>query len=225
MKIVDLSVLLYDGLTSFPSHPKVVIMDHVTHDFSKPRYVAPCEGYASKIFMMSDHGGTHVDAPYHFFKDGLTIEQIPIDATMGNAHVVDVSFKDPSEPVTREMIEKVVEEKGLDIKEGDIVLFRCWPGEWNGPGFHDCKALAASVGEWVVEKKLKAIGLDLANADINDNMKRDVHLALLSRNILIIENVVNLDKLSKNSFYFMGTPLNMKGLSGSPIRAIAIEEW
>jgi len=225
MKVVDLSVLLYDGLTSFPSHPKVVMIDHVTHDFSKPRYVPPCEGYASKIFMMSDHGGTHMDAPFHFFKEGKTVDQISLEATMGNAHRIDVSFKDPSEPVTREMVEKVVEEKGLNIKEGDIVLFRCWSGEWNGEGFHDCKSLAPSVGQWVVEHKLKAIGLDLPNADINENMQRDVHLQLLGREILIIENVVNLDKLIKDSFYFMATPLNLKGLTGSPVRAIAIEEW
>jgi kynurenine formamidase len=225
MKIVDLSVLLYDGLVSFPTHPKVVTMDYVTHDFSKPRYTAPCEGYASKIFMMSDHSGTHMDAPYHFFKDGLTVEQIPIDATMGDAAVIDVSDKDPNEPVTREMIEMVVERDQLEIKENSIVLFRCWPGEWNGEGFHECQSLAPSVGVWVVEKKLKAIGVDLANADINSNMRRDVHLALLSRNIFIMENIVNLDKLSKKQFYFIGTPLNVKGLTGSPIRAIAVEEW
>ncbi|PLT35178.1 cyclase family protein [Bacillus sp. V5-8f] len=225
MNVVDLSVLLYDGLVSFPSHPKVVMMDHITHDFSKPRYTAPCEGYASKIFMMSDHSGTHMDAPYHFFKDGLTIEQIPIEATMGNAKVIDVSEKDPHELVTREMVEAAVEKDQLEINEKDIVLFRCWPGEWNGEGFHQCKSLAPSVADWVVDHKLKAIGLDLPNADINENMQRDVHLMLLGRNILIMENIVNLDKLSKKSFYFIGTPLNLKGLTGSPIRAIAIEKW
>ncbi|WP_284036527.1 cyclase family protein [Neobacillus sp. 114] len=225
MKTVDLSVVLYDGLVSFPSHPKVVFMDHITHDFSKPRYTAPCEGYASKIFMMSDHSGTHMDAPYHFFKDGLTIEQIPIDATMGDAVLIDCSDKNPAEPVTREMVEAVVERDQLEIKENSIVLFRCWDGEWNAEGFHECKSLAPSVGDWVVENKIKAIGLDLPNADINENMQRDVHLALLSRNILIMENIVNLEKLSKKHFYFIGTPLNLKGLTGSPIRAIAVEEW
>lgn len=225
MKVVDLTVQLYDGLTSFPSHPKVVMMDHITHDFSKPRYVPPCEGYASKIFIMSDHGGTHMDAPYHFFKDGLTIDQIPLEATMGSAVLVDVSHKEPKEPVTRRMVEETVRQKQLAIREGDIVLFRCWPGEWNGPGFHDCKSLDSSVGEWIVENKLKAIGLDLPNADVNDNMQRSVHLALLSRNILIIENLTNLDKLTNHRFYFIGTPLNLKGMTGSPIRAVAIEEW
>ncbi|MGX9132950.1 cyclase family protein [Rummeliibacillus sp. JY-2-4R] len=225
MKVVDLSVLLYDGLVSFPSHPKVVFMDHITHDFSKPRYQAPCEGYASKTIIMSDHSGTHLDAPYHFFKDGLTVEDIPIEATMGNAVRIDVSHKAVYEPVTREMIEKVVEDKNIIIKEHDIVLFRCWQGEWNAEGFHDCMSLDASVAEWVLDHHIKAIGLDLPNADINSNMQRTVHLELLSRNIMIMENIVNLEKLSQDRFYFIGTPLNLKGLTGSPIRAIAIEEW
>ncbi|BCJ86286.1 cyclase family protein [Effusibacillus dendaii] len=225
MKVVDLTVQLYDGLTSYPTHPKFVAMDHITHDFSKPRYIPPCEGYASKIFIMSDHGGTHMDAPYHFFKEGLTIDQIPLEASMGQAVLIDVSDKEPEQPVTRNMVEEAVRKNQLEVREGDIVLFRCWPGEWNGPGFHDCKSLDASVGDWIVEKKLKAIGLDLPNADINENMQRSVHLALLSRNILIIENLTNLQNLSKKRFYFIGTPLNLRGMTGSPIRAIAIEEW
>lgn len=225
MKIVDLSVLLYDGLTSFPSHPKVIMMDFETREKSKARYVAPCEGFASKVFMMSDHGGTHMDAPYHFFDDGLTIEDIPLDATMGEAVLIDLSDKDPNQPVTREMVEFKVKENELVIKKGDIVFFRCWSGGWQEDGYFDCKSLDGSVADWVVENKIKAIGLDLPNADINENMRRDVHLKLLSRNILIMENIVHLENLTKNRFYFMGTPLNLKGMTGSPIRALAVEEW
>ena len=40
-----------------------------------------------------------------------------------------------------------------------------------------------------------------------------------------MENLVNLDKLSKTRFIFMGIPLKVSGLSGSPIRAIAVEDW
>ncbi|MFC7393055.1 cyclase family protein [Scopulibacillus cellulosilyticus] len=225
MKIVDLSVLLYDGLTSFPSHPKVVMMDFETQENSRARYIAPCEGFNSKVFMMSDHGGTHMDAPYHFFKNGLTIEEIPLDATMGEAVLIDLSDKSPNQPVTREMVEAKIEENDLIVNEGDIAFFRCWPGEWQEEGYFDCKSLDGTVGDWVIDNKIKAIGLDLPNADINENMRRDIHLKLLSRNILIMENIVHLDKLTKNRFYFMGTPLNLKGMTGSPIRALAIEEW
>lgn len=224
MKIIDLSVLLYDGLSSFPSHPRMVVMDYETRAKSGARYMAPCEGFASKVFMMSDHGGTHLDAPYHFFDQGKTIEQIPLDATIGEAVLLDLSYKSPDEPVTRKLIEKHIRKTNIEIKAGDILFFRCWAGDWQSEGYFECKALDQSAAEWVIEKEAKAIGLDLPNADINENMRRDVHMALLGREILIMENIIHLDQISNDRFTFFGTPLNLKGMTGSPIRALAIQE-
>lgn len=44
----------------------------------------------------------------------------------------------------------------------------------------------------------------------------------LQRNILIIENLINLNKIGEKKFYFIGLPLKIKGATGSPIRAVAI---
>jgi kynurenine formamidase len=44
---------------------------------------------------------------------------------------------------------------------------------------------------------------------------------MLERNILMVENLVNLDKLKEGRFHFMALPLNIKGLTGSPVRALA----
>ncbi len=67
--------------------------------------------------------------------------------------------------------------------------------------------------------------IDLANADTGTDAQRPCHMELLSKEIGIIENLINLDKLSKTRFFFFGLPLNIIGLTASPIRAIAIEEW
>ncbi len=225
MKYIDLSAQLYEGLETFPSHPKMTIITFSTNAWSKARYVPPCEGFNSKLFMMSDHGGTHVDSPNHFFGDRETIDQIPLDRFMGDAVLIDVSHKANDEPVTPKMVEEVMATQKIEIRPDDIVLFRCWPKEWLAEGFHHCKALDPAMGDWLVDKKIKLAGLDLANIDINENMSRTVHMALLPRNILVIENLVNLDCLSKKRFFFMGLPLNIKGLTGSPIRAVAVEEW
>jgi kynurenine formamidase len=55
-------------------------------------------------------------------------------------------------------------------------------------------------------------------------MTRPVHLALLGRGILIIEELANLDRLPAPRFQFVGLPLKIKGATGSPIRAVAIIE-
>src|SRR5699024_11990154 len=61
------------------------------------------------------------------------------------------------------------------------------------------KSFAKSAGEWLTERQVKMVGLDLPNIDVNDNMKREVHLEVLGNNIYIIENLVNLEQLPKRS--------------------------
>ena len=225
MKIVDLTLPLYDGLQSFPGHPKITVIDFVTHSFSAPRYIAPCRGYASKLIMMSDHSGTHLDAPFHFFENGLTIDEVPLERTVGEAVFIDVSDKRHDKTITAAMLEKRLKKDQNEVREGDIVLIRTWDGEWNGPGFHTAAGLGLSAAKWLTGRKVKAVGIDLSNADTTSDMSRPSHMQLLGNAIGIMENLVNLDQLSKKRFFFAGIPLKIKGLSGSPIRAIAIEEW
>ncbi|MBR1567225.1 MAG: cyclase family protein, partial [Oscillospiraceae bacterium] len=45
------------------------------------------EGAACNLtaFDMCAHNGTHVDAPYHFYNDGKTIDQVDLDRFIGYA--------------------------------------------------------------------------------------------------------------------------------------------
>jgi len=47
--------------------------------------------YSSYSIFTPEHGGTHLDAPIHFAKDRLTIDQLPMTSLTGNAVVIDVS--------------------------------------------------------------------------------------------------------------------------------------
>jgi len=49
--------------------------------------------YTSNSFRTSEHGGTHVDAPIHFAKDGITVDQIPLERLIGQVALIDVSEK------------------------------------------------------------------------------------------------------------------------------------
>lgn len=225
MKIVDLTLPLYDGLQSFPGHPKITVLDFVSHAFSAPRYIAPCRGYASKLIMMSDHGGTHLDAPFHFFEDGPTIDEVPLESTVGEAVFIDVSDKKHDKTITAAMLEQRLKKDKSEVREGDIVLIRAWNGERNSPGFHAAAGLGLSAAKWLTRRKVKAVGIDLSNVDTTSDMSRPSHMQLLGNAVGVMENLVNLDQLSKKRFFFAGIPLKIKGLSGSPIRAIAIEAW
>src|SRR4051812_27676596 len=107
MKLIDLSLEIYDGLRSYTSHPPIAIAEESTFENSGHRYVAPCEGFESRMLKMSDHSGTHIDAPLHFMRDGESTAEMDLSKAYGEAVLLDVSdFKDPFQAVTREMLEE-----------------------------------------------------------------------------------------------------------------------
>lgn len=223
MHYVDLTLEIRDGLQTYKSHPPIKIEDSATFENTKHLYVPPCCGFGSKKMELSDHAGTHIDAPNHFIKNGQSVDEIPIENILGSAIMLDCShMKKHHETVTADMLERAEREQGLYVEKGDIVFVRTYTGTWGDEEFWNARSFAACAGEWFARKEVSVIGLDLANADEQENMGRPVHMALLSRNIYIIENLIHLDKLPRHDrFTFMTAPLKLKGATASPIRALA----
>jgi arylformamidase len=224
MKAIDLSHPLYDGLKTHASHPRVIINDFVTHAFSAPRYISPCKGFATKQLLVSDHAGTHVDAPMHFYSDGGSIDTQDLQKFFGQALLLDVSHKPLRRPVDLPLVEEALQRDGLEVRSGDIVLIRAWPGEWGTHEFHDSAGLEIEAARWLAAQGVKAVGIDLGNIEDNADMTRRVHLFLLDEGIAIYENLANLGTLPVKRFLFMGFPLPLKGCTGSPVRAVALVE-
>lgn len=223
MKIYDLTLELEDGLQTHPAHPGCVVIEFASHATTAPRFRSPCAGFASRILMFSDHIGTHVDAPFHYFPDKGTIESVPLEHLVGPAVWLDFSSKPPDQPITPEMLEAACATAGVTVARGDILLFRAWPGHHTDEGFLRCAGFNG-VAAWAVSKGIKALGCDLATPDDPRDMTRPVHLALLGRSIPIMEHILNLETLPVHRFQFVGVPLRIKGATGSPIRAMAILE-
>ncbi len=222
MQVIDLSHRMYEGLKTHDSHPRIIISDFVTHAFSKPRYEPPCQGFATKQLIISDHAATHVDAPAHFYPQGATMERQALDKHLGPALLLDVSAKDSGQPVDGALLHDALEPGARELRQGDIALIRAWRGEWGSPQFHAAAGLSLDGAQWLVARGIKAVGIDLGNIEDNADMTRRVHLFLLEREIPIYENLANLDRLPPERFFFVGLPLNMEGATGSPVRAAAI---
>jgi kynurenine formamidase len=222
MRIVDLTLELEDGTQTHPAHPRCVVIEFARHGFTAPRFQPPCRGFASRILMFSDHIGTHVDAPFHYFPEKGTIESVPLERLVGPAVWLDFSKKLPDQPITPEMLEAECRTAGVGVEAGDILLFRGWPGHHTDEGFLRCAGMSGAAAEWAVARGIKALGCDLATPDDPRDLTRPVHLALLGRGIPIMEHVVNLEAIPARRFQFVGVPLKIKGASGSPIRAFAM---
>lgn len=224
-RIVDLTLELYDGIQVF-IHPKLCIVDFHQHWFTKGLYKPPAEGFQTKMLMMVDHMGTHIDAPSHFFQNGDALEKVSVESLLGWAYLFDVSARGPDTPVRAQDLIAAEKKNGSPMEPGEIALIRAWHGEWGAKGFYECRGMALDAVEWLVRKSPKAVGVDLATLDdlLPCDPTRPAHYQFLKRGLPIIEDLVNLDKVKTPRFQFMGLPLKIRGLTGSPIRAIAIEE-
>jgi arylformamidase len=224
MRIIDLTLELQDNMSTHPAHARCVVLEFASHAGTAPRFTPPCQGFASRILMFSDHIGTHVDAPFHYFPDKGTIESVPLEQLVGPAVWLDFSGKPPEQRITPEMLEAACAAAGVTVERGDILLFRAWPGRHTDDGFLRCAGFGGAAAEWTVARGIKALGCDLATPDDPRDMGRPVHLALLGRGIPILEHIMSLETVPVHRFQFVGVPLRIKGATGSPIRAMAILE-
>ena len=151
----------------------------MTHEFTAPRYKPPCKGFATKQLLISDHAGTHVDAPTHFHADSESIDQQPLEKYFGEAILLDVSDKEIRQPVDLNLVQQTLERDRLDVRQGDIVLIRAWSGGWEEHDFHRVNGLTVEAAQWLRERGMKAVGIDLGNIEDNADMTRRVHVYLL----------------------------------------------
>jgi kynurenine formamidase len=214
------------------------------HDF---RLVVQQEGetpsgyyYASNRLEMAEHGGTHIDAPIHFAKGGQKLDQIPLDHLVGAGVRIDVSeqcARNREYRITIQDFERWEATHGR-IPDRMIVLLdtgfaRLWPSrqDYLGttqrgpegvqalhfPGVHPDAAA------WLVsERRIKAVGIDTASIDYGQSTRFEAHIALLSRNVPVFENLADLRALPDLGFEVFALPMKIAGGTGGPLRVIAV---
>lgn len=197
--------------------------------------------YAANNFETAEHGGTHIDAPIHFSKYGQTVDEIPLKNLIGEAIKIDVSeyaFKAPDYQITINDILEWEKKHKMPIPNGCIVLLQTdyskyYPDKVKYLGTDSrgngavkelhFPGLSPEAATWLVEnRKIKSIGIDTASIDYGQSQNFESHVILLSKNIPVFENLMNLELLPERGFKTIALPMKIKGGSGSPLRIIAI---
>ena len=195
--------------------------------------------YSAHRISLAEHGGTHIDAPHHFWKPGKTVDELAISRFMGPAIVIDVSdsaLANPDYQITVEDL-KAWEQQHGRIPDGSIVLLktgygRFWPNKKKYLGTAERGAQAVSklhfpglhpqAAQWIATKRdIKMIGLDTASIDYGQSTHFKSHINLLKHGIPALENVANVDKLPPSGFTVTALPMKIEGGSGGPVRIIA----
>lgn len=197
--------------------------------------------YSAFNFSTAEHGGTHVDAPVHFAANTQSVDQIPLERLIGNAIKIDVSARALNEPdylVSIEDLKGWEEKEQTAIPEGAIVLLETGYSEYytdrkkymgtDKRGEEAVKelhfpGLDPQAAEWLISNRsIDAIGIDTPSIDYGQSEFFEAHVALLSQNIPVFENLTNLNRLPPRNFEVIALPMKIKNGSGGPLRIVAL---
>lgn len=194
--------------------------------------------YRSNVFCTPEHGGTHLDAPSHFSKDGLTTDRIPVRQLIAPAAVIDIRKKAAADPDYRLSLADVREweKRNGAVPSGAIVLLETgWSARWpdakaylgdDTPG--DASKLrfpsyGKDAAEYLVrERKVGALGVDTASIDYGASKDFIVHQIANGANVPGLENVTDLDQLPERGAWVIALPMKIGGGSGGPVRVVAL---
>jgi arylformamidase len=180
-------------------------------------------GYDSEVMFLSTHAGTHMDARSHFISGADNINQVAINRFVCKNTLLLKMEKEANQMITRDDII----ETGCNIYEKDAIIFSTgWEKHYEKDNNYvsDNPGLSAYAAKFLAEKKVNAIAIDGPSIDIGVDNNFTAHKIFLSNDTLIIENLCNLEKLNNQRLTLIATPLKLMGASGSPVRAIGIEE-
>lgn len=196
--------------------------------------------YAANRFIAPEHGGTHIDAPHHFYQEGQTLEEIPLKRLIGEAVCVDVADKCTEQrdyQVTVEDFRTWETEQSVSL-ESKIVLIRTgwakyWPdrstylgtnqtgraavSQLHFPGLHPAAAT------WLArQREIMLVGIDTASIDFGPSREFRSHVNLFQHNVPALENLANLEAVPAKGFRIAALPMKIEEGSGGPCRIVAM---
>jgi arylformamidase len=202
---IDISIPLHNAMVHWPGDPpfirtKTEDMDRGdTHNISQ--------------LSMGSHTGTHVDAPRHFIRDGIDISAMSLETLVGVARVIEI--QDPRWIQPDEL-------RKNEIRRRERLLFktRNSGSVWENKEFvTDFVALSREAAGFLVERKVKMIGMDYLSVGPFHGEGAATHRALLGAGIWIIEGL-DLSKVEAGKYQLVCLPLKIEGGDGAPARAI-----
>ena len=178
----------------------------------------------SRMMLIPEHCGTHLDVPRHFVEDGLDVESVPLEQLILPGHLLDFTHKSNGEAITIGDFEAAEEKSGQKIGPGKATI--CWTGvdkDWGKPGFaKDRPYVPTDVAQWLVDRQITIFCTDLIGMDDPSEWWWPTHEIWLRNGICMIQQMCNLDKLVGKEFLLVCLPLKMRDGTASPVRPVAL---
>lgn len=232
-RTIDLTHALNTRTLYWPTSPTTFKLDQLSY--------GPTPGgwfYSAYAFSAPEHGGTHLDAPIHFGEGHLTVDRIPLERLIAPAVVIDVTAKARADEDYRLTSEDVLafERTHGRIPEGAIVLLRTgWSARWpdrkaylgddtpnDASKLHFPSFGVEAARLLVQERRVAAIGADVASIDYGPSQDFMVHRIAAAADVPGLENLTNLNLVPPTGAVVIALPMKIEGGSGGPVRVVAL---
>ena len=215
-RIVDLSHVLRPGAEEFLLRLDMHNVEEVATYIRR----RPDIWYILQDIHMSGHVGTHIEMPYHHWREGADTARFPVERLIGPACVLDFSHKRPNELISREEVER----NAVRVERGDIVFIRTGCDRtYRTPKAHDRPITTTEAVQFLIERDVHCVGTDATGVELKGTDDQPNHQLLFRNNIPIVESATNLDRLSDSRFFVTILPIACEGLDACPVRIIAYE--
>ena len=174
------------------------------------------DGYRVTHLHLGSHSGTHLDAPSHVVEDGATVDALPLHLLVGPAVVVDLRDLGPREPVGWERLVAHARPGRM------LVLHTGWDRSWGTVAYEDHPYLSAEAAWELVDAGVRVVGIDALSIDETGGEAFPAHEALLGAGGAVVENLRNLAALDHPEPVLSVLPLPLRGVDGSPVRAVGL---
>lgn len=200
-KLIDVSIPLRPGMVTWPGDPP--FMSDRLKDFTKGDHDMV------SIICMGAHTGTHVDAPLHFIKGGISIDKAPADVLTGPARVIEIKDTESIKPGELEK---------ENIQKGERILFKSRNSSlWKDPRFHkDFVYISDKGAEYLAQRGIALAGVDYLSVG-GFRGGTEVHQTLLGKGVWLIEGL-DLSKVGPGEYELLCLPLKLQGAEAAPAR-------
>ena len=170
------------------------------------------DGNNLSALALGSHTGTHVDAPFHFVENGITLDEIPLEVFVGKALVIEIT----------DAVSISVEELRLHpIASAERVLFKTRNSSTlSRSGFQeDFVYIEGGAAEYLVSLGVRLVGVDYLSVDRYGDESSPAHHTLLGHGVVILEGA-DLSMVEAGVYTLVCLPLKVMGAEGAPVRAV-----
>ena len=208
-RIHDVSVEISSGMVVYPGDPEVTI-----------KKISKMEDRASENVSRISccvHTGTHMDAPYHYYQSGTSIDKAEPELLVGPCHVFDMGT---AEIITRDIL------LDLPLDEYPRILFKTANSSLWRSGLREFEEnyvyISADAAEYIADSGVKLVGIDYLSIDSFHDEEAPAHKALLGNGVFVIEGL-DLDGMPQGKYELICAPLKIRKCDGAPARVFLRE--